>query len=249
MNIEVKPILIIGAMEVEIDFLITKLENLKENIISNYHFYEGTINSYPVVIAKSKVGTIHAAAITELAIDKYQPICIINQGLAGGIGKEIHTKDIVIGSEILHTMSAKTPYREIGEGSNSVEWDYITFVSGGEDKKITQKADERLVHFFKKCAEEYKEGPTYVGVIGSGDVWDREKDRLAYFNQVHQVLCKEMEGISIYTIANENHIAVVNIRVISDNELLGEPYDRNIGRTVQEFVYASVKKMIEKIEV
>lgn len=247
MNIKAKPIVIIGAMEVEIDFLIEKLENLKENIILNYHFYEGTINTYPVVVAESKVGTINAAAVTTIAIEYYHPICIINQGTAGAIGKEIHTKDIVIGSEILHMMSAKTPYREIGEGSNSIEWDYITFVSGGVDEKVTQKANTKLLAFFKQCTQEYTQGKAHVGVIGSGDVWDREKDRLIYFNQIHQVLCKEMEGISVYTIANENNIPVINIRIISDNELLGEPYDRNIGKAVQEFVYESVKKMIEKI--
>ena len=42
-------------------------------------------------------------------------------------------------------MSAKTPYKEEGQGSNSLEWDYITFVNGGKDEKET----EGLRHYYR----------------------------------------------------------------------------------------------------
>ncbi len=242
------PILIIGAMEVEVNFLLEQIENKKEIVIANYHFYEGTINSYPVVIVKSGVGVINAAAITALAIEKYNPICIISQGTAGGIGNNIHTRDIVIGKEVFNIMSAKTPIKEINEGSDSTKWDYITFVAGGEDKKITQKASESLVSFFEKFGHNYKHGNVHIGTIGSGDIWNREKDRMIYLNKTHDVLCEEMEGISIYTIANNYNIPVVGLRIISDNEILNEPYDRNLGEECQQFVFDAVKELIEKIE-
>ncbi len=240
------PIFIIGAMEVEVGFLLEKIENKIEKTIGDYYFYEGTINSYPVVIAISKVGTIHASAVTALGVEHYKPLCIISQGTAGAIAQEVHKKDIVIGKEVFNVNSAKTPIKEEKEGSNSLDWDYITFVSGGIDQKITQKADEKLLSFFKEYSNNYKEGNVHIGVIGSGDIWDREKDRLIYFNKVHEVLCKEMETAAIYTVANENKVPVISIRVISDNELLGEPYDRNIGKLSQEFVYEAIKEMIKK---
>lgn len=248
LNMEKRPILIMGAMEVETDFLIEKIENKKQVVIAGYNFYEGTINSYPVVIAQTKVGVINGAAITMLAIEKYSPTCIISQGTAGGIGENIHTKDIVIGKEVFNIMSAKTPLKEINEGSDSTNWDYITFVAGMEDKKITQKADENLLTFFKGFENIYKQGKIHIGTIGSGDIWNREKDKIIYLNKVHGVLCEEMEGISIYTIANNNKIPVIGIRVISDNELLGEAYNRNLGEVCQQFVYEAVKKLIKKIE-
>lgn len=245
---EKMPILIIGAMEVEVDLLLTQIQNIKEEVIAGYHFYKGDIESYPVVIEKSDVGVINSSVATTIAIANYKPICIISQGTAGGIGKNIHTKDIIIGNEVLNIMSARTPSKEINEGSDSTKWEYITFVSGGEDKKITQKADEKLVSFFKNFGETYTDGKIHVGVIGSGDIWNREKDRMIFLNQIHSVLCEEMEGISIYTVANKYKIPVVGIRIISDNEILGEPYNRNLGQICQKFVYEAIKRMIEEIK-
>lgn len=240
------PILIMGAMNIETENLLEKMQEYKKINIANYEFYEDEINAYPVVIAKTKVGTIHSAVVTSLAIQKYQPICIISQGTAGGIGNNIRTKDIVIGEEVLHTMSAKTPVRKKGEGSNSTKWDYITFIADGEDKKITQKANRELVEFFSKL--DYKEGNIHKGIIGSGDVWNREEDRMIYLSNVHKVSCEDMESISIYTIANQYNIPVVGIRIISDNELLQEEYDRNVGKICQCFIHDAVQKLIEKIK-
>lgn len=145
-------------------------------------------------------------------------------------------------------MSAKTPYKEEKEGSNSLTWDYITFVGGGVDEKILQNADEKLVDFFQKLARDYQEGNTHIGIIGSGDVWNREKDRLLYFHKEHQVLCEDMEAISIYTIANRYQISVIGIKMISDNELLGEPYDRSLGQKCQEFVYKGIQQLVGQMK-
>lgn len=242
------PILLVGAMEVETDFLIAKLENKKETNIAGYYFYEGLINSYPVVVLKTQVGTINASAATALAIQKYEPICIINQGTAGGYGKEIHTKDLVIGSEAFNVMSAKTPYKKENEGSDSTKWDYITFIAGGTDEKKLEEADKKLTAFFTEMANTYKKGKVHIGVIGSGDIWNREIDRTIYLNREHQVLCGEMEAIAVYTIANRYKIPVIGVKVISDNEWLGEPYDRNVGSLCQKFIYECVQKMIKEMK-
>ena len=130
-----KPILIIGAMDPEIDYLVEKLENVKKEKLNIYNVYEGSIQGKQIIIAQSEVGIINSSILTTLAIEKYKPSLIINEGTAGGIGKEVHKGDIVIGKECFNIMSAKTPYKEEKEGSNSLEWDYITFVNGGKDEK------------------------------------------------------------------------------------------------------------------
>ena len=130
-----KLILIIGAMDTEIDYLVSKLENVKKQKLNIYNVYEGSIEEYPVVIAQSEVGIINSSVLTTLVIEKYDPLLIINEGTAGGIGKQVHKRDIVIGSKCFNIMSAKTPYKEENEGSNSLDWDYITFVNGGVDEK------------------------------------------------------------------------------------------------------------------
>lgn len=240
-----KPILIIGAMDPEIDFLVEKLENIKKEKLNIYNTYEGSIQGYPVIIAQSEVGIINSSIVTTLAIEKYQPCLIINEGTAGGIGRDVHKADLVIGTECFNIMSGKTPYKEEGEGSNSLEWDYITFVNGGKDEKKTIKADEELVEFIEKMKDRYGKGTVHKGVIGSGDIWNCEKDKIMYLNQKHSVLCEEMEGIAVYTIATNYNIPIIGIRVISDNEMLAEEYDRNLGLECQKFVYEVVKEIIK----
>lgn len=241
-----KPILVIGAMEPEINYLIKKLENIEKEKLNIYKVYKGTIKEYPVIIAQSEVGIINSSSLTALAIEKYNPFIIINEGTAGGFGKDVHKGDIIIGVESFNIMSAKTPCKEERKGSNSLEWDYITFVNGGKDEKKTIKASKELVTLVEGIKEKYTKGNVHKGVIGSGDIWNREKDKIMYLNQKHNVLCEEMEGIAVYTIAQNYNIPVLGIRIISDNEILAEEYDRNLGLECQKFVYEILKEVINK---
>ena len=59
---------------------------------------------------------------------------------------------------------------------------------------------------------------------------------MIHLNQKYQILCEDMEGMAVYTIANQYGIPAIDIRVISDNELLKEEYDRNISLKAQKFV-------------
>ena len=64
-------------------------------------------------------------------------------------------------------------------------------------------------------------------------------------NEKYGILCEEMEGIAIYTVANQYGIPAIDIRVISDNEILKEEYDRNVSIRVQEFTMNLLKEIKE----
>ena len=71
---ERRPILIQGAIDIEINYLIDILENKEEIRIGTYKFFKGTIDGYPVVVSKTKIGQTNAGASTAIAILKYNPI-------------------------------------------------------------------------------------------------------------------------------------------------------------------------------
>lgn len=77
------PIVVIAAMDAEFKLLKEKLENVTVSTINQYTFYEGTIQEYPVVICNCLIMSINAAVATTLAIQKYNPLVIINEGTAG----------------------------------------------------------------------------------------------------------------------------------------------------------------------
>lgn len=245
---EKRPILIVGAMNPEINYLVEKIENCKQSQISVYEFYEGTINNYPVVLVKTGIGLVNASSAVTIAIQKYNPILILNEGTAGGITVNRHKKDIIIGTEVFNINSYKTPYKELGEGSDSRDWELMMFTDGGIDQKTVFKSDESLAQIAYSIKDVYKNGSVYTGVIGSGDVWNREKDKLKYLDEKHNVSCEDMESIAIYTVAQNYNIPVLAIKIMSDNELLKEEYEPKVGLYCQEFVYEVILEILANKE-
>jgi len=239
-----KPIVIIAAMDVEYDFLLEKLDKVQVKQIADFKFFEGKINNYPVVICKSNIMTINAAVATYISIQNYKPLAIINEGTAGGHGTDIHKGDIVVGENCINIISAQTPSKKLGEGSNSLEWYIAEFLEGEENRIIYKLADKNLLKIAKEV--EYLEGKVHFGTIGSGDIWDKESDRIIMLNEKYGTLCEEMEGWAIYSIANKFNIPVIGVRIVSNNEILNEHYERNAGRKSQEFTYSFIKLIIEK---
>lgn len=242
-----RPIMIIAAMEnSELNILKDEAENITEVQEKTCKFYEIQMYGYPVILCCSKIGCIQASAAITLAIMKYHPIAIINEGLAGAHGKDIRKHDLVIGTEIVNIHSIRTPKCKESEGVNPLNWELITFITGEDDKMKIEKANESLVKCVRNIETEYTKGKVVYGRIGSGDVWNNEADRILYLNKEYKTLCEEMEGIAVYQIANQHQIPVIDIRVISNNEVLGEKYDITTGKDLQVFIKKLVKEYIKE---
>lgn len=243
---EQKPILVQGAMEDEIAFIKEKMNKIEEMKLYGYTFYKGEIEDYPVVLSKTGVGLMNVTAASVIAIIKFSPCIIINQGVAGGITKDVHKGDFVIGESCININSFQTPYKEEGEGSNSLDWALKTFKEG-IDELVTLEANEDLLEFVKEEAK--KQCISYVvGNIGSGDVWNAEKDRLLWLSENYQILCEDMETIGTYQMGEKFNIPTIGIRILSDNLLLGEDYDKSVGKEGQKFVYTFIKEWIKRKE-
>ena len=221
---EKRPILIMTSMKVEAEFLLQKLKNKVCEKVGKYSFYEGTIENYPVVVCHCHIHSVNSAVATYVGIEKYSPIAIISQGTAGAHGKNIHIGDIVIGEKCVNIVCSRTPRKKEGEGSNSLEWDLVNFIEGEDNRLIYQYGDNHLIELAKKV--NYTDGKIHFGTYGT--------------------LCEEMEGIAVYSIANDFEIPVLGIRVISNNEILEEPYDRNTALKSQEFTYKLILEIVKE---
>ncbi len=238
-----RPILIQVAMKIEGEELLKKIENIKEKSLKGYTIYEGIIENYKIVLLISNVGLIQTSASLMLAINEYNPIAIINIGIAGATSKKLHIKDIIIGTECLNINSYKTPIKEKNKGSDATNWELLTFLSGIEDKLIIEKADKKLIELTKNINTNSN---IYYGRIGSGDCWNREIDKIISLNKKYKIICEDMESIAVYTIANQFKIPVISIKCISDNILTSEEYDRTVGSYIQEYIFNYIKLLINK---
>ena len=70
----------------------------------------------------------------------------------------------------------------------------------------------------------------HIGKIASGDLWNREFDRILFLNDKYNTLCEEMETGGVYTTANSFNVPVLSVRIISNNELLQEDYNPKIHK-------------------
>ena len=245
---EKRPILIQGAMQVEIAYLLEQIENKIKMELHGYTFWKGNLNGHPVVISKTEIGSIHATTATTIGILEFKPSIIINQGIAGACKRDIHKFDVVFGQTCVNTNCYKTQSRMQGEGSNSLEWELITFTSDDEEEKeeILQ-ADRYLLSIAKEASYCYSKGNVHYGILGSGDCWNKEIDRIDWICEETNISCADMESIGVYSVANRLNVPVLGIRVMSDNELLQEEYDRETSIEAQRITLEIMKKCIEKM--
>lgn len=242
-----RPILLQGAMEVEINYFKEIIKDLEKIEIYGYEFFKGNFEGYPVIISKTKVGLVEASIATFIAITNFKPIAVINQGTAGACTKNLHIGDIVIGDKCININSFITKSKEEKQGVLPLEWDLLTFKEG-KDELIKYASDKNLNNIVQKCKEKYTYGKIVSGTIGSGDVWDKEADRIIWFNEKYNVLCEEMETVSVYTVCDKLKTTVIGIRVISDNEILQESFDSSVTSKLQKFIMEICKELIKEVK-
>ena len=109
-------------MPIETERLIGQLEDAKVEQVGSWMFWRGTVDAYPVIVSKTLKGVASAAAATAIAVERYHPIAIINQGTAGGHDPSLHLYDIVLGTSAVSIGAFRSQFRPVGRGSNPLDW-------------------------------------------------------------------------------------------------------------------------------
>ena len=242
----VPPLLIITAMDMEADILIGKLENKHVENIYKYTFYEWRISGYPVVICLSRVNTRNASVATYIAIEKYHPIAIINPWTAWGHGKIVHPGDVIIVEDCFNIISWRAQIKAEWEWSNSLERNLLTFSGDSWSAFQLLSGDNNLIKIAKKIKNPHWK--VYVGRIASWDFRNREADKILFLNKEYDTLWEDMECVAIYDIAHDFNIPALWIKAISNNEILGEKFDKNMSKVPQEFAYELILQIIKNIK-
>ncbi len=251
-----QPIIIQGPMPIEAEEFAGKLENVKEEKSGSFIFYKGTVDDYPVIVAKTGKGMENTAAATAIAIEKFDPIAIINQGTSGGHDPALNVFDIVIGERTVNLGSLKTGSMADEEGIDPTTWKPMDLMasegSAGEDpdaEKIRYyDGDEDLLAAANAVKDTYKQGKVVEGTIGSADVWNNEVDRIQWFHENFGTSVEEMEGAAAAQIAGAYDIPFLGIRVLSNNKTNDGAYNPDTAAANQGYVYEVVKEYISEME-
>ena len=251
-----RPVVVQGAMPVETEKLVGRLADVKLERVAGWSFWSGTLDGYPVVVSRTMKGIANAASATAIAVERYRPIAIINQGTSGGHDPSLRLYDIVVGASSVSLTAFKSPHRPAGTGSNPLEWKVRDLMasegSAGADPNqhnvARYQGDPGLLAAARRAQPAYKRGKVVEGVIGSSDIWHEELDLIARFRSEFGTSTEDMETASAAHVAGLFSVPFLGVRVISDNITNGDAYDRRTGEACLEYVYEVVKAHVATLK-
>ena len=194
---------IIGAMEIEVAILKSKLENQKVTKIGPMEFFEGRLAGCDVVIVMCGVGKVHAAMCTQVLCSNFGVTHIVNTGVAGSLDAGLDICDVLVSTDaVQHDMDVHYLGYEVGRvpGLNTTAF----------------AADERLRKLAFEESERIRPGHTKLGRVATGDQFVCSDEQKAKIIADTGASCTEMEGGSIAQVAYVNQVPFVILRAISD---------------------------------
>lgn len=194
---------IIGAMEIEVNELVSRLEYKQSHEISGITFYTGELLGKTVAIAKCGIGKVFAAMCAEIMILRFAPKLLVNTGVAGALGPGLSTGDIVIADKLCQHDMDTTP---IG--------DPVGLVSG--INKIWFETDDRARDILFASAGSMGLFAV-VGSIATGDRFVATKELKEEIISNFGASACEMEGGAIAQVAFVNKTSFIVVRAISDS--------------------------------
>ncbi len=194
---------IIGAMEVEVNELVSRLEYKDSQEIGGITFYTGALLGKTVVIAKCGIGKVFAAMCAEIMILKFAPKLIVNTGVGGALSGGLNTGDIVVADKLCQHDMDTSP---IG--------DPVGLVSG--INRIWFETDERAREILLSSAGEMGLFAA-VGSIATGDRFVATRELKEQIVANFGASACEMEGGAIAQVAFVNKTPFIVVRAISDS--------------------------------
>ncbi len=247
-----RPILIEGAMNVETEILVRALKNPVAYRELNWLFVAGTYKNYPVVIVRTEQGVANAAASTALAIKKFNPVAVINQGTAGGHDPALKIGDIVVGASTFDYTAIKTAYTPKGAGFDITQQEMRgTYAYDAATKKFQPyaeyRADTTLFNMAFAAANNYRGANVVSGVIATGNAWLQGLDHINFLHEKYGSSCEEMETSAAAQICHTAGVPFIGIRVLSDNITTSHDYNPHVAKSCQEFVLLVAQHYIRNI--
>lgn len=193
---------IIGAMDVEIESIISNLEDKKIVTKSSITFTTGKIGSTELVVAMCSPGKVNAAICTQVMLDNFLVSLVINVGVGCAIGKDVAIGDIVVATDVCEYDMDITA---LGEPKGYFEcYDLTKFPCSSDFSDTVSEIAESLN---KKV---------HRGTIASGDTFISSNEIKSQIIADFDAVAGEMEGGAIGHTCYQNKIPFAVIRSISD---------------------------------
>ncbi len=193
---------ILGAMDEEIATYLQRADT-EERGEGMFRIHLGTWRERPVLIAKTGVGKVLSAMVTQRLIDSFPIERIIFTGIGGGIDPALHIGTVVIAEDcVQHDFDATA----VGFERGRIPYTPYRFI----------RCDEGLVRTALTC--EVAGTDVVPGRILTGDQFITAADSrdFRYLREELHGHLIDMEGTSVALVAAVHAIPCLVIRVVSD---------------------------------
>lgn len=194
---------IIGAMEPEVETLLSIMEDKHAHIVAGSTFFEGRLEGLDAVIVQCGVGKVNAALCAQILCTKFEVTHLVNTGIAGSLCADLDIGDLVVSQDAMY------------HDFDCVNFGYPFGKVPGMDV-ISFPADDTLIGYAYAAAESVNPGHTKIGRVASGDQFVADKGKKEQIISATHGLCTEMEGAAIAQTAYRNSVPFVILRAISD---------------------------------
>ena len=201
---------IIGAMESEVELLVSRLEEKDSQKIGKHTYYTGLLEGTPTVVSRAGVGKVNAAVCTAAMILTFSPEYILNTGVAGALGAGVTVGDVIIADECVEY---DLEYGSLGDKRGSIFYPDSTF-------EIEMPTDAWLSEKLEAAALEISGGSFAVkrGCIATGDRFvSSNETRGDILSAFPAALCCEMEGAAIAQVCRLYGVKYSVLRSMSDS--------------------------------
>ncbi len=209
---------IIVAMDEEREAILKIMTDTKVEQIYNLRFLRGKIQGKNCVLVKSGIGKVNAARTTQVMLQNFNILYVINLGAGGSINGMLKIGDILIGRQVVQHDFDITAF---GHSKG-----YITGI--GNSIMCDRNLVDELEQIIKSIPE--RNYQIKIGVIATGDIfcseaWMKDKIRAKFDADV-----VDMECAAIGQVCYLDNVPFMVIRAISDtpNGKNASTFDENL---------------------
>jgi len=194
----------------------------------------GMLGDNEIVLSRCGIGKVNAALGTQQLINDYQPDCIINTGVAGGIDCGLNVMDVVVADECV--------YHDVWCGEPNAK---------GQVQGMPERFESN--RFLYELALSV-EGPLHGGLVCTGDQFITNEAALKHIKEdFPEGLAVDMESCAIAQTCYVNEVPFLALRIISDipseaktTEEHKQKYD-NFWQTLADNSFITIKHILESL--
>ena len=195
---------IIGAMDIEVNGIVSSMTQITEKTISGIKFYCGKIHNKNVVVAKCGIGKVFAAICAQTMILEFNPSVIINSGVAGSLTPDLGVLNVAIADKVVQHDMDTSP---LGDPKGLISGINIIYIN----------ANSTVVEALVKSAD-LASCKSLCGTIATGDKFMTIPSEKKALNEEFGAIACEMEGGAIGHACYINNIPFGILRAISDGD-------------------------------